>query len=444
MRRAWAVCLLGFLSACTIEDRLDPVPDSGRIERDATAMQNADARADAGVAPDDADVEADAEPGDGGAQPDASADAGIADSGEVCGLGELGDPDRARMMLIGHSFTAQPGVDGTQIESFSIAMAGGPVGDGMVLDVGTRPIRIAFTPSGTLALVLGEDGTLVSVATDSVDTLAIKDTITLFPAGFEDLVITADGRTAYAIGSDVGAQSGVSTVHIGCDGTLTRDDGAFFNVRLAESLALIPGSNDQRAVLLGGQAVFEPVDVNDLRLIERTGSGWNELGAFDIFMDFIDAGKIGISPDGTLVLVPNGSPFSTEGGHVALVGISGNMLSEVDRYTGLDDAREAIFAPDGRTALISQLQPGRVAILSDLGSGLQEAGSVTGIGLADQMAMISRGMLSGRVYIPSIDPQGGPNIAMLSIDAPGIVANLGQFELGNGSENIAVAIAVTP
>lgn len=436
--------MLGFLSACTIEDRLDPIIDAGRIERDATPIQNADARADAGVEFDDAELGEDADRPDSEEGMDAAADAGLADTGEVCTLGEPGDPDRARMMLVGHSFTAQPGVDGTQIRSLSLAMSGAPVDDGMLLDVGTRPIRIAFTPSGTLALVLGEDGTMVSVATDSVTSLSIKDTITLFPAGFEDLVITADGRTAYAIGSDVGAQSGVSTVHIGCDGTLTRDDGAFLNIRLAESLALIPGSNDQRAVLLGGQTVFEPVDNNDLRLIERTGSGWNELGAFDIYTDFIDAGKIGISPDGTLVLIPNGSPFSNEGGHVVLVGISGNILSEVDRYTGLDDAREAIFAPDGRTALVSQLQPGRVAVISDLGAGLEVSTTVTGIGLADQMVMIGRGMLSGRVYLPSIDPQGGPNIAMLSIDAPGVVSDLGQFELGGGSENIAVAIAVTP
>ena len=58
--------------------------------------------------------------------------------------------------------------------------------------------------------------------------------------------------------------------------------------------------------------------------------------------------------------------------------------------------------------------------------------------------MVARGALSGRVYVPSVDPNGGPNVAVVEFGLPGVVTDLGQVELGNGNEQIPGPIAVTP
>jgi hypothetical protein len=60
------------------------------------------------------------------------------------------------------------------------------------------------------------------------------------------------------------------------------------------------------------------------------------------------------------------------------------------------------------------------------------------------MAVVRSGALAGRVLLPSVDPNGGPNVAQLQITGPGAVRDLGQVELGPGSEVIPGAIAVRP
>ena len=217
---------------------------------------------------------------------------------------------------------------------------------------------------------------------------------------------------------------------------------AFFNLRLAACLALLPG--EERAVLLGGQTVFEPLDERDVRLLVREGVGWTELDAFDIFGDFVDAGRIAVSPDGGTLLIPNGSPFSEEGGQVAVVSIRGDRLLERHRLNDLPDARQVIFAPDGRTALVTRAEPGRISVLADTGEGLEVVDELRGVGLADQMALVHRGGLSGTVLLPSVDPAGEPNVAMVRMEGPGQVTDLGQLDLGAGVENIPGAVAVMP
>jgi hypothetical protein len=57
---------------------------------------------------------------------------------------------------------------------------------------------------------------------------------------------------------------------------------------------------------------------------------------------------------------------------------------------------------------------------------------VRGIGLAEQMVQVERGALTGLVLAPSVDPNGGPNVARVRIEGPGSARSLGQTELGNG------------
>lgn len=396
---------------------------------------------------------------DGGSEPDANPldvgmdagfgdavvpDSGPADTGLVpCGFDEPGPADKARVIVLGHPFGAQSGMPGTDIRTLNLATDGTITDDGTRIDLGFRVARLEMVPSGEILLALGEDGELASLRVNSATNLNVLDQIQLPAAGYGDLRIAEDGQTVIVAGENVDQTSGLSTVYLACDGRLIAAPNEFFNIRLSSSFVMIPGTS--QVVLLGGQTVFAPIDPDDLRVLSRTpGQGFTSVNTFDIWMDFIDALRIGATPDGRIIIVPNGSPFSNEGSQASVLQLNGNNLSELERLTGLDDAREVIFSPDGTTALISLLSPGHLAVITDPGTGWAEVDRIRGIGLAEQLAMVSRGALSGRVYVPSVDANGGPNLASVAFGMPGVVSNLGQIELGSGNEEIPGPIAITP
>ena len=230
---------------------------------------------------------------------------------------------------------------------------------------------------------------------------------------------------------------------LACDGTLSVDVAAFYNLRLASSLAWIDAAQT-RAVVLGGQAVFAPVDPNDLRIFVRAAGRWTEVAAFDLWRDAVDALRIAVSPDGRTLVVPNGSPFSAKGGTVMVASITGDVIGGPRLLPNMGDAREAMYSVDGATVLVSLLESGALAVLTDRGQGLVEVARVRGIGLAEQMVQVERGALTGLVLAPSVDPNGGPNVARVRIEGPGSARSLGQTELGNGSEVIPGPIGLQP
>jgi hypothetical protein len=103
-----------------------------------------------------------------------------------------------------------------------------------------------------------------------------------------------------------------------------------------------------------------------------------------------------------------------------------------------------MYSVDGATVLVSLLESGALAVLTDRGQGLVEVARVRGIGLAEQMVQVERGALTGLVLAPSVDPNGGPNVARVRIEGPGSARSLGQTELGNGSEVIPGPIGLQP
>jgi hypothetical protein len=314
--------------------------------------------------------------------------------------------------------------------------------DGIRLDVEVKAARIAFAPHGLLAFVLGEDGTLVSVFVAAAEGMAVVDRVSLPGADYGDLHVSPDGETVWVTGSNVNETSGISTIHVDCEGLLTVDDAAYFPLRLAESTAFLPG--DTRALVLGGQTVFEPVDPNDVRLLERQGAGFREVGGFDLFHDFVGAGRIAVSPDGRLGALPNNSAFSEEGGQMMLVEIDGDAVREAERVLEVPDPSEALFSLDGQTLVLTQVEPGRLNAYRIENGAITETTVLTGIGLADQIARVERGPLADTLLIPSIDPNGGPNITQVRITGPGQLQDLGETQLGEGLDNIVTPIAVQP
>ncbi len=424
----------------------DPVPDAGADTQEPSEdlpPEQEDAE------PQDAD-EPDPEDTDGPDEPDMDeVDTGQPDADEPdlppddqCDLSAKGDENKDRVVLIGHPFAQEVGQQGTTLTSMTLRATGELVRDGVRLDVGVRVGRIEFVPSGQFALVLGERDELISLRVDGAGALTEVGRVELPGADYGDIVMMDNGRTAFIVGSNVNETSGISVVNIGCDGSIELLSEAFFNLRLTRSMALRPGQ--QSAVLLGGQTAFEPIDDDDLRLLERDGDGWRQTGAFDIFGDFIDAERIGLSPDGQLLLIPNGSVFSEEGSQVSVVAIEGDGAREVNRLTDLPDAREARFSPDGQSAIVTLLEPGRVAVLRRDGLNMVLVEEIRGIGLPEQIAAVERGDLSGLVLLSSVDPQGGPNIAMLRFEGPGQVVDMGQVDLSEDFEDIPGPITVQP
>jgi len=358
-----------------------------------------------------------------------------------CGFDMLQPADRERVVLVGEPFSAVPGVDGTTIRAMRLSTAGVLTPTDTRIDVGFRPARVEFVPSGQFALVLGEEGQLASIAVPSAGALTLVDTVVLPRAGYGDMQVLADGQTVIVAGSNVDISSGLSTVTLACDGQLTIDTAAFHNLRLTYSFDWIDPLQT-RAVVLGGQAVFAPVDPIDTRIFERMNGRWTQVATFDLWSDAIDPKRIAVSPDGRTMLAPNGSPFSTQGGTVMVVNITGNVLASQRLIPDMDDAREALFSVDGATALVSLLSANSVAVLADRGMGFVEVSRIRGVGLAETLAAVERGPLTGLVLVTSVDANGGPNIARLQIDGAGVVRDLGQIELGMGSETIPGPLAI--
>ena len=446
MRACWPVVLLVVIACSEEAPGAGGARPDGPRPRDAAPLdaRRPDApRADAGAG--------------GAGRPDAARadgptmdapmrmDASVGPDAAACDLATPGAADRTRVVLVGHGFSATPGVDGHDVRTLSLSAAGELAADGIRLDVGTRPARIGFLPSGTIALVLGEDGTLVSLRVRDARTLEPAGRVTLPPGGYGDLAIATDGRSVLVPGSNVTTAAGVSRVLIACDGALSIDAAAFYGLRLADAVALLPGG---RALVLGGQATFAPEDPRDVRILSVGMGAITELAAFDVFHDVIDATRIATSPDGTVALVPNASPFSAEGGQLAVLALdlaaSPPMLRERGRLMNLADAHEVAFATDGHTALVARVEPGRVTVLSDAGGAWAVTGEVAGVGLADALALVRRGSLRDLVLVSSVDASAGSNVARLRVTAPGTVSDLGQLPLGMGAAQIPGALDVQP
>lgn len=368
---------------------------------------------------------------------DAGPDAAPVDL-DPCGLPAV-DPDAPRTVLIGHRFGLAPGESGSTVRSLVLRSDGALVDVGARLDVGDTPAQIAVAPHGRLALVAGEEGTVTVVDIQDPADLQIVDVTTVPRAGINDLVFDPSGQMAFLLRSDVDeATAGVYTLHLACDGTITVAE-QHFGLRLAQSLALLPDDPD-RAVILGGQATFEPEDPNDVRLLTRDGDTWAEVEVFDIYSDLVGASGIAVGADGT-VLVPNSLPFSDEGGQVAVLRLEGDALRETRRLEGLNEAELVLIAPDAETAVLLRPAVDTLTVLD--GTNGWRATADINIGLAVDLGMVRTGDAAGMTLAPSVLPGGGARVTVFDVSA-GRAAEIDRVELGGGNENVPGPIGVRP
>ena len=84
----------------------------------------------------------------------------------------------------------------------------------------------------------------------------------------------------------------------------------------------------------------------------------------------------------------------------------------------------------------------RIYILGRDESGARaKEGEIKSVGLDDQPAVVTRGPLPGTCIAAAVDEV--PNLHLLR-EAEGAVTNVGRFDVGAGSTNIPLAIAVRP
>lgn len=412
----------------------DPVPPT-QLTRDVVRLSPLN---DAGLvsAQDASEAGADIieqSPDANGGSPDAGvASSDAADTGP-CTDFDLESPrpaDRTRTVLVAHTNGSEAGSVGTTLRRLLFS-PGDDFTDMGATDVGISVEALAFTPSSSLAFAVAEDGALISL---DPETLNVLDTLALPGFGHQELHVSPDGKTLYVVSRNSNEDAGIDVVSIACDGSLTL--GSHFGIRLASSLAILP---DGRGVLLGGQAVFEPIDDDDVRLL-NLGQTPNEIDSFDIYTDFIDALKIDVSPSGEHLAIPNGSPFSSEGAQVIVAEINGDNITLQTRISEMNDARSAYFAQSSNTLVITRFQPGVLSALTlDNGQWIV-SDEATGLGLVSHIAPIKRGLQTDTVLISSVLTE--PQIVVAQVGVPLTIK--GVFELGAGIENIPSAIAISP
>jgi DNA-binding beta-propeller fold protein YncE len=377
--------------------------------------------------------------GEGEGEGEGEGDAGEGEGegeGEACDpaeLGVLGPADKPRVVLVGHGNGPAAGSILTEVRGMTLT-GSTLADDGVRLDVGVRPQRIAFVPSGAFALVLSDDGELVSVSVSSASVLAVVDTLQLPGSGHGDLRVVPDGTRAFVVNFDVSPEdTGVHEVLIGCDGALTLGSG-FYSARLSSSLALLGAD---RAVLLGGQASFGTPDVNDVRIIAL--SPLAEQTVHDLFTENPDSTRIAASPDGTRAVIPDGSIITGAGGTVTLLDVSAGAV-QLDRVSDLPAASEALFA-DAETVLVSRWDDDAVTVFDISGGTLAQTGEIAGVGLAEHMDVVTRGSAAGLVLVAATN--AGGNIHLITAGA-GAAASAGAVQLGAGFEEIPATLAIQP
>ncbi|MCP4504162.1 MAG: hypothetical protein GY822_29920 [Deltaproteobacteria bacterium] len=362
-------------------------------------------------------------------------DAGVGtDAGSSsCDFSQLA-PEGDRVVVVSHPFGNDRPWD---LRTLELKSDGSLADVGSRFSVGQKVRQLAFVPSGEVLLALGEDGDLYSFWVDDADTLTLVDTLTLPDAGFDRRIeMLPSGDTALIANFNSSATSGIFRIFIQCDGSLLLDESAFFPLRLISAMTLT--ADESRLILVGGQATFKPVDPDELRIFSFDDDGFQQVASFDFFQDLIMSPRISIRDDGLLAVSIS---FDST---LRLFQLDGDVLSQIETIEFINSLEEVLFSPDGESLLVSSGHPtNSISLLTKTQNIWSISDEYTGVGLADQIAILRRGPLAG-VFLPGINAGTGQG-EVHHVDASGAALN-GQTtaSLGNGTENSPWGIAVQP
>jgi hypothetical protein len=140
-------------------------------------------------------------------------------------------------------------------------------------------------------------------------------------------------------------------------------------------------------------------------------------------------------------LIPN---FSISGdpdsGDVVLVDIVGDTVSERGRVEGLETPSEVVISPDNSVAAVSDWENDAVVIVDVVGAP-SVVTTISGVGLAEQMALVRSGAFAGRVFVPEVRAAGGSFITTIDL-GDGVGTRGVSYRLND--DDIPVGIAISP
>lgn len=416
MRRLLCLCLL--LTACDGEVS----PDGGLPEDASTPPGDAalrDAGRDAG----------------GGAE-----DAGGDDAGAPACPREPAAADRARFVVLAHPF----GDPSYEVLALSA--------DGALSRPGTRFVMgkaadspIVFTPDGEVGIVAQDDGSLGVFTLDAGGAPTVVHRaltgdfyaagVVMDPAG--DAVWIRDAQFRESGG-------GLYRAPIGCDGTV----GPATLVapgRLAYGMAFL---RDGTAAVASKDLLDDTVDASglgpDLRILDPSAPA--TLAAGDVFpeADWIVAGFT-VTANERHALLGDNAAFSATGNRLAVAAID-DGVSFVQQIADVEDPVAIVASPFDDAAIVVsgfgdaiwglRYEPDAAMPLTVTGElSYQDRGPA----LPDTAVMVGRGPLEGLVLVSE-------NVAVRRVrfEGGGVITDLGPFELGGGTENIAGPLGVQP
>ena len=408
---------------------------------------------------------------DAGSEPPLSGEMSGALAGDQAGVtagGESSPPEvtcdepRAsdeRVIALGFPFSETLGESGRTLGLYRVNESGALRPWGARVDVGFKVKSLRFSRDGLWLIALGEDGGVATLDLRANSPI-LTSSAEIISGYFKAIESGRVAREFDLVNGNSAEDGGIYTLYLKCDGAVELA-ARYEPLRLIQGISRLRDT-PQDVIIFGGQALFDPIDPIDLRWMrqERADEDWRGIAELDVFADALDAINIGSSPDDRWLLLVNGSPFTEEGGQVRFIEILRDPPELVERqsFEGYRDARGAWFTPDGRIALVTQFEPGRVQVFTrdenaqDLSERWRPDINLTGFGLASalaitptlSMATTSEEELSWWAFVPTTSPAGGSFVSPIYINYDGAVMSLPTSRLGDSASDIAGPIAAWP
>ena len=387
--------------------------------------------------------------GEIGAGTETNNSAGMEQAGEMITEELVCEAERSkseRLIALSFPFSDTIGEQGHTVQVYQLSNLFTLDTWGARLDLGFRSEALQFSRDGLWLIALGERGQVASIDLRG-DLPEIVDMETLPAGAYHTLQHAPQNRRFDVVNRNSDELSGLYHLQVNCQGSINLE-GSDYYLRLIQGFSRFSSSVNE-AIVFGGQALFDPIDLIDLRWISFDGEQWSNTVTLDVYEDFIDAINVGLSPLGDWVTLVNGSPFTDEGGQVRFIEILTDPPQLVERqlFENFSDVRGSWFMPDGQTVAITQFEENTVQFFGKTTNSWMVGQRMNGIGLAEMMSILSpfdSDMGGWWLFIPSTSPSGGSGVSVLHVLDAQEVMTLPTLPLGEGYRNIPGVISGWP
>ncbi|MDP2316587.1 MAG: hypothetical protein Q8P41_27080 [Pseudomonadota bacterium] len=335
--------------------------------------------------------------------------------------------DRDRAVLVSLPYTAA--ADRSDVWAVLTLSAGGTLSDpGTRVTMGRASSgEVAFTPDGSLAFAVTEDGTLGVY--DVTQGVVVHEA---YDGGFyaNRVVVDPSGEVAWIVdGNWANNGGGLYRVDIDCETGALSGATRVLEAKLPSELLWF----DDGALLVGREVAGADPDDDVARL------SWGDTPAFvggaDAFGDN-DAVVSDAAIVGDWLLISDISEFSGVPTRVARVRLGDGLA--VESSVEIEDPMSLVPFPDGSARVLVASGYGDAYFVLDADAGTTTSVSASRVQLPNALVPVTRGPLDGHVLGSEV---GG--LRQLQLGAGG-VTDLGVYSLGDGLDALPGAIGVAP